>query len=101
MDDYNVENIFTYHKPIGDQPERYEKIRNKAKELAILILESCPKSREKLDALVRLEEAIMWSNASIARNESKEFGNYIYSESEGKWREKEGKNITEDINKDK
>lgn len=43
---YPLENNFTYHKPLGDQPERYVKIRDKAKELAALILETCPDSRE-------------------------------------------------------
>ena len=64
-----LENAFTYHKPIGDQPERYEKIRNAAKELAYLIFESCPESRERSIAFTRLRDVAMWANASIACNE--------------------------------
>lgn len=60
---------FTYHAPKGDQTERYEAIRTKARELAELIEESCPDSREKSLANTKLEEAVMWANASIARNE--------------------------------
>lgn len=66
---YNIENIFTYHTPKGSQTERYVAIRNKAKELAELIEDCCPDSREKSLACTNLEQAVMWANASIARNE--------------------------------
>lgn len=64
-----LHNIYTYHAPKDDQPERYEAIRAKARELAELIEESCPDSREKSLANTKLEETVMWANASIARNE--------------------------------
>lgn len=64
-----IENNFTYHTPKGDQAERYEKIRGKARELAELLEGCCPDSREKSLANTKLEEAVMWANASIARNE--------------------------------
>lgn len=64
-----IEKNFTYHAPKGDQPERYTKIRGKAKELAELLDESCPDSREKSLAFTKLDEVVMWANASIARNE--------------------------------
>lgn len=60
---------FTYHAPKPGQPEKYEAIRNKAKELAELIDAECPDSREKSLAMTSLEESVMWANASIARNE--------------------------------
>ena len=60
---------FSYHQPKGDQAKRYELIREKAKELAELIDSSCPDSREKALAMTNLEQASMWANASIARNE--------------------------------
>lgn len=70
QDDANrIENIFTYHSPKGDQPERYEAIRNKAKEFALLILAVCPNSRERSLALAHLEDVCYTANASIARNE--------------------------------
>ena len=65
----DLENRFTYHKPFGSQPKRYESIRAKAKELAILITELTPHSREQSLALTKLEECSFWANASIARNE--------------------------------
>jgi hypothetical protein len=64
-----LERVFTYHSPKDDQPERYVAIRNKAKELAILIVEETPFSREQATALTSLETAIFWANAAIARNE--------------------------------
>lgn len=64
-----IENTFTYRPPKGDQPERYEAIRSKAKELALLILGACPASRERSLALTHLEDVCFSANASIARNE--------------------------------
>lgn len=62
-------NNFTYHPPKGNQPERYEKIRSMAKEMAILVDLLCPDSREKSLSITKVEEACMWANAAIARNE--------------------------------
>ena len=67
-----LENDFTYHRPFGNQPERYEELRSKAKELAFLIVTSCPESRELSVALTNLEQAVFWANASIARNEKED-----------------------------
>ena len=64
-----IENRFTYHAPFGDQTERYARLRDKAKEFAILICESCPESREKSIALTKLEEVTFSANAAIARRE--------------------------------
>ncbi|MDT2173021.1 DUF7681 family protein, partial [Paenibacillus larvae] len=61
-------NNFKYHAPKEGQPEKYTAIREKAKELAYLIDELCPNSREKSLALTNLEQAVMWANAAIARN---------------------------------
>lgn len=65
-----IENNFKYHKPTQSQQERYTALREKAKELAYLIANYCPKSREKSLSLTKLEESVMWANASIARNEN-------------------------------
>lgn len=63
-----IENNFKYHTPQEGQPEKYTAVREKAKELAYLIDELCPNSREKSVAMTKLEEAVMWANASVARN---------------------------------
>lgn len=63
------DNIFMYHTPTNDQAELYDKLRQKAKEFAELIDERCPNSREKSLAMTNLEQASMWANCSIVRNE--------------------------------
>ena len=63
-----LETNFKYHAPKEGQTEKYTAIRDKAKELAYLIDELAPKSREQSLAFTKLEEAVMWANASIARN---------------------------------
>lgn len=70
MKDLDLNNIYKYHPPKKGQPGRYEKIRSEAKYMAKIILDSCPKSRERSIAFTKLEEAVMWANASIARNEA-------------------------------
>lgn len=64
-----IENNFKFHAPKEGQPEKYNAIREKAKELAYLIDKECPNSREKSLAITKIEESVMWANASIARNE--------------------------------
>ena len=68
MMDFKIENAFTYHTPKDGQPEKYQAIREKAKELAYLIKELVPDSREQSLAITKLEECSMWANAGIARN---------------------------------
>jgi len=64
-----LEDIFTYHPPFGDQGQKYDRLRSKAKELAFMIESNCPDSREKSLALTSLQQTVMWANASIAINE--------------------------------
>ena len=64
-----LENNFTYHRPINNQSERYERIREDAKVLAFLLVRNVPPSRELSLALTNLEQAVFWANAGIARNE--------------------------------
>ena len=59
---------FTYHAPKEGQPAKYEKIRDEAYKLALLIDYNCPESREKSLAITKLEEVVMWANAAIARH---------------------------------
>jgi hypothetical protein len=69
MDSAELAKRFTYHSPKEDQPKRYGEIRSQAKGFAYMIDDYCPDSREKSVALTKLEEAVMWANAAIARNE--------------------------------
>lgn len=65
----DIERRFTYHKPGGDQPERYQALRGYARELALVMCRMVPESRERSLAVGKLEEAIFWANAGIARRE--------------------------------
>lgn len=59
---------FIYHPPKPGQPEIYAAIRAEAKQLATLINQHCPESRELKMAIAHVEEAVMWANAGIGRN---------------------------------
>ncbi len=62
----SVENWFTYHSPDKMQIPKYEIIRDKAKELALVILYNTPSSADQTAAIRKLREAVMAANASIA-----------------------------------
>jgi hypothetical protein len=64
-----LENRYSYHAPQGTQAERYGKIRAKCLELAELIVENTPYSREQSSALTWLDNVMFHANAAIARNE--------------------------------
>jgi hypothetical protein len=64
-----VQKDFTYHPPKPDQVPRYTEIRETFAAVALGLMQNCPPSRERSLALTALEEAVMWANASIARNE--------------------------------
>lgn len=77
MDKYHISpqavaelaNQFTYHRPHGNQAERYEQLRSHGYLLAELILELTPPSPEQTIAVATIREAIMWANAAIACHE--------------------------------
>lgn len=62
-----LENDFTYHRPPADVAANFVVIREKAKELAMIIADLVPRGREQSSAFTRLEEAVMHANAGIAR----------------------------------
>lgn len=65
-----IDHNFKHHPPRGDAVQRHEAIRAKAKELAQLIDEVLPTKagRERATAITKVEEAMMWANAGIARH---------------------------------
>lgn len=64
-----IENDYIYHPPKPGQTERYQRIREKAKELAQLIVDDTPISREQSVALTQLDVVVFNANAAIARHE--------------------------------
>ena len=69
MQSADLDRIFKYHAPKGDQSQRYEKIRAKAKELATVIVESCPDCADTTASIRSVRLAVMQANAAIAINE--------------------------------
>lgn len=72
MPGLDIDNIFTYHPPTQDQIDRYEVIRDVAREFAGTIVRNTPASAEQTRAIRKLQEAVMFANAAIAINEVKE-----------------------------
>lgn len=66
----NIENNFSYHAPQPGQPEKYQMIREKAKELAYLLDDLVPAGRERSISMTHLETVVFFANAGIARSDS-------------------------------
>ena len=65
----DMQKRFTYHAPKEGQPGRYEVLRKYGHLMAHTILQETPISREQSVAITKVEEAVFWANAAIARNE--------------------------------
>lgn len=65
----NLDDVFTYHPP-NDQNtiDKYRLIREKAKELASLIIQLCPECADTSAAVRHIREGVMTANAAIALN---------------------------------
>lgn len=67
---YDTDKNLTNHPP--ESPviiDRMENVRYQAKELAKLMDQVLPDSRERATAFIKLEETVMWAIASLARNQ--------------------------------
>jgi len=64
----DLENRFVYHTVNEEQAEVMSNVRQELLRVAGLMNTFGPDSREKSLAITKLEEAMMWFNASIARN---------------------------------
>jgi len=56
-------------RPGDGRAERYRLVREYGLGLAEVVDIRCPDSREKSLALTKIEEAVFWANAAIARHE--------------------------------
>ena len=59
--------IFMYHEPDEAQIAKFKTIRAKAHDLALYMEDNVTACREKSLAFTKLQEAVMWANAAIAR----------------------------------
>lgn len=66
MDD--IDNRFVYHKPDEAKGEKHSSVRNDMMTIARKWALNLPEGREKSLAIIKLEEAMFWANASIARS---------------------------------
>lgn len=69
MDQHDLDNRFAFH-PARDSgvAERHEAVRDCLRIAAANLDDLCPDGREKSLAVTKLEEAMMWANAAIARH---------------------------------
>jgi hypothetical protein len=60
-----IEHLFSYHTP--DEPQQYSlmRVRTCAKIMARTILQECPVSADRSDAIRSLRNCVMTANASI------------------------------------
>jgi len=69
MDD--IERRFSYHPPsTGEVVAAHQEVRTACSDVATRFNATLPEGREKALALTKLEEAMFWANAAIARNPS-------------------------------
>lgn len=61
-----LDNWFMYHRPEGNDPEKYEKIRAAGKAFATVIVENTPPSADQTASVRKVREAVMTANAAVA-----------------------------------
>lgn len=61
-----IENWFTYHSPSAADQVAYVAIREKAKELAQVIVNNTPPSADQTAAIRKLRECVATANSAIA-----------------------------------
>jgi hypothetical protein len=74
MNTRRIEWDFGYHAPpsSSDRQRQHARIRGLCAQLAHAINDACPDSREKSLAITKIEEAMFWANAAIARQDRPE-----------------------------
>lgn len=70
MTDEEIIDAFGFHPGTPDVMAKYDRTRFEFLKLALYINTECPDSREKSLALTTLQQAQMWSIASIAIHET-------------------------------
>jgi len=68
-DENTIENNFKYHRPLEKNIAKFKEIRDEARTFAKLIMDEVPECAERTIAFRKIEEAVMWANAGLARNQ--------------------------------
>lgn len=64
----DIDNRFNYHPPKNaDRVQAHEVVRDACHQVALLFNTLLPEGREKSTAVTKLEEAMFWGNAAVAR----------------------------------
>lgn len=71
----DIEWRFQYHKPSEKKAVGHMDIRSGCELAAKRIMAICPPGRERSLAITKLEEAMMWGNASLAREKEGDSNN--------------------------
>jgi len=69
MKQEEFDNRFDHHPPDGLKVQLHQLLRNVIKDAAVVVAHECPEGREKSLAITKLEEAMFWANAAIARHD--------------------------------
>ena len=63
---FDLDHIFTYHRPEAEDVLKYEEIRDAAKAFAKIVDRLVPDGADKSDAIRKVREAVMTANAGMA-----------------------------------
>lgn len=67
VDYEGIDNRIKHHPPSADAITCHQAVRDMARSALVTIQQVCPSSAERTLAERKIEEAMMWANAAIAR----------------------------------
>ncbi len=68
IDQDEINRRFNYYPPNEERAAQHLEVREKLKAAAVLVVVTTPPSREQSIAITKLEEAMFWANAALARS---------------------------------
>lgn len=68
IDYAELDRTFGHHAPDADDITCHEAVRAAARQMAVRVIQVAPHTRERSIALRKIEEAMFWANAAIARD---------------------------------